>query len=422
MQTVALAGENRVRLVQLVQGYPPAVGGVELSTRDLCEALVARFGFDVTVLTTDAFTVRNFTHGDLPTIPIAAHEVQNGVEIRRFPVRTRWSAALRLAVAATWRTRLPGNDVLRTLLSGPISPGMLAELRRTPADVICAASFPLNHLRYPFRLADPPPVVLVGAVHTNDPWSFERPNLIRLANRAYATVAHTEHERAWLVERGLRPDRVRVIPHGVDPSGLTPRPGAFRASAGIPRHAYLVAFVGQQGPHKGIDALLEVLPGLLDAVPSAWLVVGGATTPHSAALRSRSDRLPAEARSRVLFADDLSAQDKADLLGDSDVFASPSQAEAFGITTLEAWSLAKPVVVGDAPTQAEIVEDGVSGLIVPHGDRRRLLEALVALGRDPALRARLGTAGRSRLVASFGRDRAHEAYAGRFREAAISRS
>jgi glycosyltransferase involved in cell wall biosynthesis len=416
------ASSRKIRLVQLVHAYPPAIGGVEISTRDLCEALVAEFGFDVTVLTTNALTVRNFTDPRLPTIPIEPGEIQNGVTIKRFPVRTVWSRPLQLAVAATWRPRIPGNDVLRTLLSGPICPGMLAELRRTPADVICAASFPLNHMRYPFRLgADRPPTVLIAAAHTNDAWSFDRPNLLALVNESYATVAHTEHEAEWLVEHGAPRERMRVIGHGFDPGELDPRPGAFRAAHGIDPADFLVAFVGQQGAHKGIDTLIQVMEDLKARCPTVHLAIGGARTAHSAAIRALAAELPAHVRSRVFFADDLTPQDKADLLGDCDVFASPSEAESFGITTLEAWSQAKAVVVGDAPSQSAVVQDGVSGLIVPYGDRGRLLEALGRLGTDAALRARLGEAGLRRLAAHYGRRDVDRAYAELFQAAAVSR-
>jgi glycosyltransferase involved in cell wall biosynthesis len=277
-------------------------------------------------------------------------------------------------------------------------------------------------MRYPFRLGpEAPSVVLVGAVHTNDPWSYDRPNLLRLVNESYATIAHTEHELDWLVQHGARPDRVRVIGHGFDIGELVPRPGAFRAAHGIDDDAYLVAFVGQQGIHKGIDTLIDVLPELVARCPSAHLVVGGARTPHSPRLRAHAARLPVDLRGRLIFADDLTTAEKADLLGDCDVFASPSEAESFGITTLEAWSLGKPVVVGDAPSQSAIVEDGVAGLIVAYGDRKGLLAALARLGGDAALRARLGEAGRERLAKRFSRRSVAHAYAELFRAAAFSR-
>ena len=389
---------ERVRLLQLVHAYPPAVGGVEFSTRDLCEALAAHHDFDVTVFTTNAFTVSNFVDGSLPTIPIDPHEDQNGVKIRRFPVVTRWVPVLRQIQRAAWFLKLPANDRLRTWYGGPIAPEMLRAVRGFDADVICAASFPLNHMTYPFRRAPPrPPIVLVPAVHTMNDWGYNRPHLINLAARAYATVAHTEHEREWLVSHGAPADRVRVIGHGIELSDFSPEQGRFRARRTIPSDALVVAYVGQQGGHKGIDTLLRVFPALLERRADAWLIVAGARTPYSEELRRIVESLPPQARSRVLLMDDVTAAERAEILADCDIFASPSEQEAFGITTLEAWSQSKPVVVGDGPAQACVVEHGVTGLLVPHGDERRLLERLGALADDEALRRRLGGAGHNRL-------------------------
>lgn len=387
-----------IRLLQLVHGYPPAIGGVELSTRDLCEALVAEYGLDVTVFTTNAFTVANFVDAALPTIPIDPDEEQNGVRIRRFPVVTRWAAMLRQLQRAAGALKLPGNDRLRTWYQGPIAPEMLRAVRESDADVVCAASFPLNHMTYPFRRrVSRSPIVLVPAVHTTNTWGYSRPHLFRLAARSYATVAHTEHEREWLIARGVPADRVRVIGHGIELSDFHAEPGRFRARRGIPSDAFVVAYVGQQGGHKGIDTLMRVLPGLLEQRADSWLVVAGARTAYSAELRRIAGALPEPARSRVVLIDDVTSGERAEVLTDCDVFASPSEQESFGITTLEAWSQAKPVVVGDGPAQACVVEAGASGLLVPHGNEQRLLESLSQLASDGVLREWLGEAGRRRL-------------------------
>ena len=70
--------------------------------------------FDVTVFTTNAFTVGNFVDASLPTIPIDPHEDQNGVKVRRFPVVTRWVPVLRQLQRTAWFLKLPANDRLRT--------------------------------------------------------------------------------------------------------------------------------------------------------------------------------------------------------------------------------------------------------------------------------------------------------------------
>ena len=108
---------------------------------------------------------------------------------------------------------------------------------------------------------------------------------------------------------------------------------------------------------------------------------------------------------------------RAEVLADCDVFASPSAQESFGITTLEAWSQAKPVVVGDGPAQRSVVEHGVSGILVPHGHEARLLEALGTLGADASLRARLGDAGRRRLQERYDHSAVVSQYHSLFMEA-----
>jgi len=201
------------------------------------------------------------------------------------------------------------------------------------------------------------------------------------------------------------------------PGAFRTVPGSFRREQGIDEEGYLVAYLGQQAPHKGIDTLIRVFPALLEQHPSAWLAIGGARTPFTAKLEQLITRLPASARARVRLVSDLSPQMKADLLGDCDVFASPSQAESFGITTLEAWSLGRPVVVGDSPSQRSIVKHGVSGLIVPYGNAEELLAALGRL-TDKETRAVLGRQGRERLERHYRRSVVEMQYALLLREAA----
>jgi glycosyltransferase involved in cell wall biosynthesis len=103
--------------------------------------------------------------------------------------------------------------------------------------------------------------------------------------------------------------------------------------------------------------------------------------------------------------DDVTTAERAQLLADCDVFASPSTQESFGITTLEAWSHAKPVVIGDGPAQRSIVEDGVSGIDKSAGVKgsflswRRTISSRTALWRLEMKRfkrdqARLSACGR----------------------------
>jgi glycosyltransferase involved in cell wall biosynthesis len=162
---------------------------------------------------------------------------------------------------------------------------------------------------------------------------------------------------------------------------------------------------------------MGALPTLVARQPNAWLAVAGARTPYAERVEQLANALPREVRGRIRLLMDIDEQTKADLLGDCDVFASPSQVESFGFTTIEAWSLAKPVVVGDAPSQRSVVADGVTGLIVPYGDQTRLVDALKRL-TDPGLRDSIGRAGREVAHERYDRRKIEATYAELFRSAA----
>ena len=202
---------------------------------------------------------------------------------------------------------------------------MLRAVRRFDADVICAASFPLNHMTYPFRRRPPrPPIVLVPAVHTMKRVGLQQTPLDqpccsrlrdRCAHRARAGVARF----TWRAGRSSACDRPRDRA-----LRFSPEQGRFRAGRKIPSDALVVAYVGQQGGHKGIDTLLRVFPALLERRPDAWLIVAGARTPYSEELRRIVESLPPQAGSRVLLMDDVTAAERAEILADCDIFASPS--------------------------------------------------------------------------------------------------
>jgi glycosyltransferase involved in cell wall biosynthesis len=88
----------------------------------------------------------------------------------------------------------------------------------------------------------------------------------------------------------------------------------------------------------------------------------------------------------------------------------PSLEEGFGIPAAEAMGCETPVVASDAGGLPEVVEHGVTGLIVPRGDATALAEAIGSLLADPVRRARMGRAGRERALRLFDWDRSAEQF------------
>ena len=188
---------------------------------------------------------------------------------------------------------------------------------------------------------------------------------------------------------------VETLYHGLDWSSRpapASRAGA-RAALGIPEDAPVVGTVGNLTAKKDHATLLAASGILRRKVPDLRVVVVG-TGPLEEDLRRRRRELGLE--DRIIMTG--FREDAARLMGAFDVFALSSRYEGLPIALLEAMALGLPAAVTRVGGNAEVVADGVHGLLVPAGDPRRLAEAVGRLLGDEALRGRLGDAARRRAA------------------------
>ena len=179
-----------------------------------------------------------------------------------------------------------------------------------------------------------------------------------------------------------------VIPNGIDVARfLDPEPLPW-ANDGRPR----ILFVGRfTEPRKGFKYLLRAMPLVHQQFPDARLVVVGTGRPEKyAGLMERYGVGNVDFVGRVPF-DELPRY-----YASCDVFCAPSVArESFGIVLLEAMAAGKPVVAGDNPGYASVLNHGREGLLAPPKDEQALALALVRLLSDAGLRRQFGSAGRA---------------------------
>ena len=223
-----------------------------------------------------------------------------------------------------------------------------------------------------FAEASWPMALVVWAHEAFLPWFYRRIPFLVIS----------ESTRQDLLRRGLAGDRIVVSLCGIDHSRYSP--GGPKAE--VPT----VVYVGRLRRYKGVDALLEAFARVVREVPEARLAVLG-DGPHRPALQARAERL--ELGDRVEFTGYLPSGEKVRRLGAAWVSALPSPKEGWGLTVIESNACGTPVIASRSPGLVDSVRDGVSGLLVPHGDVGELTDALRRLLTDASLRARLASGG-----------------------------
>ncbi|HYI62630.1 MAG TPA: glycosyltransferase family 4 protein [Acidimicrobiales bacterium] len=233
-----------------------------------------------------------------------------------------------------------------------------------------------------------PRVVVLHHVHA-DMWKMVLPPRLaqvgdamerQVAPRIYRRsrmITLSPSSKEEMVELGFRPERIDVVPPGVDPLYT---PGGTRSE--VP----LVVHVGRLVPVKRIDRLIRAAAAAREATPDLQLVLAG-----NGPLRRELEELVAGlgAGDWVAFAGRISDEEKLDLYRRAWVVASSSVREGWNMTLTEAGAAGTPVVATRIPGQVDAVDEGRSGLLAD--DDAELARHLVAITSDAATRDRLGS-------------------------------
>jgi glycosyltransferase involved in cell wall biosynthesis len=264
----------------------------------------------------------------------------------------------------------PAPDVLHVYTHNValLSPALL---RRQPTIVSLDATDVQNAYRLPqHRPGRMTPVLLKPTMH--------------LERAVYAAATHLVAQSAWAAaslrdDYGVAADRISVIPFGI-----TVPPAVERAPDGsLPR----ITFIGRSMDRKGGGRLLDVWRRHLRDRSHLTLVTLDAVAPEDG-LEVRNDIRPGDGQVERLLAA-------------TDVFAFPTELDTFGYAAVEAMAAEVPVVATRTAGVTEVVDDGVTGLLVDVGDDAQLLRAIEDLLADPERRRRMGAAGRRRVLERF---------------------
>jgi glycosyltransferase involved in cell wall biosynthesis len=332
----------------------------------------------------------------------APDQVVNGIPVHRFRYfPRRWE---RLTHEEAAPDRMRRGLLYRMMAVCFVAAGMLAAwrlCRRQRYDII--------HVHWPFPLAlfgwaaqRARPAALVTTFYgvelrwVKTAMPFLRGFLkwaARRSDRVVAISSYTADEVRELVQVPIE-----VIPYTT--SLPAPAPRAGQRSAGAP---FTVLFVGRLVERKGVSHLVDAITLLLPAVDVRLVIVGDGPERARIEARIREQGLDGRVavRGKVSDAELQAAYAAADAFVLPAVVDRRGDTEGLGVVLLEAMNNRVPVIASAIGGITDVVEDGVSGVLVPPGDAAALAAALERLARAPDLAAGLGDAGYRRLREQF---------------------
>jgi glycosyltransferase involved in cell wall biosynthesis len=293
-----------------------------------------------------------------------------GLRVVEFPLR-----------GASMRTVQSGSEWMRFV-------------RREKFDLVHTFDFYTNVFAVPLTRLAGGPLVLTSRRDVGDTWSWlQRWMLLGVFHWSDHIIANSEAARASLVN-GKNPPalRVSVVRNGVDlklfsPNGHGTR---MRQELGYPSDELLVGTISNLRPEKGYRTLLEAVPEIVQKIPQARFLIVGTGELEEELKRTVQEMGLA---SYVTFLGRRA--DIAELLGAMDLMVLPSVSESLPNVVLEAMSAGCPVVASAVGGCGELIQDGVTGMLLPPGQAPALSAAVVKLLRDPHLRQQIGRAARS---------------------------
>ncbi|MBZ0129771.1 MAG: glycosyltransferase [Rhodobacteraceae bacterium] len=185
-------------------------------------------------------------------------------------------------------------------------------------------------------------------------------------------------------------DKLHVVHCGVEPGRYAAPPTARRGKR--------ILFVGRLAAVKGLPVLFGALARLRLDFPELGVTLIG-DGPERPALEGEAAALGLSGM--IEFAGYKGQSEVAAALAASDLLVLPSFAEGLPVVLMEALAAGLPVVATRIAGVAELVEDGISGFLVPPGDEAALADKLAILLADPARRRAMGKAGRAKVRAAF---------------------
>ena len=392
-----------MRMVHVIQRYPPAVGGSETWCREVCRYLAPK-GHHIRVLTLNINREEEFSREPLDherTVAFGKMMLDHGVWVRRY------RRSLPIPVISFFVYRLLFNKLFNFYFAGPHSVEMYGRLWREirAADVVFLHTLPYSHNYVAFALAKlfEKKVVIVPHFHPGHP-HYEHKSHYWLLRNCDAVITVSDFEKRYLESRSVPENKLFVTGNAIHPEEFLPEDlegfkARLQAKYSLKSEDRLIAFIGRKTKYKGVGHLIQAVKDLMHQLPIRLFLVGPAFEWY----QDLCNALSVEEKSRIIEMGVLSHQEKVNLLHLSELLVLPSQYEAFGIVFLEAWICGTTVLGTTEGAMPGVV--GEEGFLCRFGDTESLKETLLDALSDRKRLEEMGARGKAKVLERFTWDR-----------------
>jgi len=202
---------------------------------------------------------------------------------------------------------------------------------------------------------------------------------------------NSEHYRKCWIDRGFAPEKLKILPRGLDTDLFTPtrRDLTFWSGSGANGSEVRLLYVGRISREKDLDVLATAYKKIRDSGQPVKLYLVG-DGPYSETL--------AAALPEAIFLGYLTGEKLAKAYASADIFVFPSTTDTFGNVVLEAQASGLPVIVSDLGGPKELVDDGRTGFVTKAHDADDFARAIERMSSDSNLRARMGREARQQVI------------------------
>ncbi|MDO8659800.1 MAG: glycosyltransferase family 4 protein [Candidatus Parcubacteria bacterium] len=382
--------------------YPSILTGSGVVVMKLAEEL-AKLGYDVSLITSNALTVRYWYDPIFGKKIEKKYEVHNKVKIYRLSCYQLYSSTCFILLKFLCNF-LPKKliDYIKIMSSGPYLIGLDKILASNNYDIIHCSPSPLainkQVVAVLSKMREKPKLIITPFFHSQLS-DFANPQLKKIFQSADFIHVITDIEKVEIHTKFLiNVKKIIVIPLFLDifnmhTADYLKKDVIFFKEKYNLGNKKIILFAGIKGFGKGAIDLLLAINMLHKTNPEYILIAIGTGTPEWNNAKTKIDK------DCLLDFEYKTGKEKEIIFASCDVFCLPSKSESFGLVYLEAWHKEKPVIAADIPAVREFIDK--DGVFIEFGNKEQIIEAIIKLTTEKSMASSLGKQGNSKLISKY---------------------